>query len=179
MSQSCMTVVGWQSAASAMSAYHKCRFLGTLHLVRLSGTSNTLGSLHTMSSVPGAWQRATSVVEFLLAWWFTMITVLLLQFDAACVCCRVGADGRHGTAPPADASGSMGRAFGEAALYTQLSALHRSLVNSVLFVSIFPFSFLAAGHSRAIQPSRTASHIRTKCATLRRPHNECGMFAAR
>ena len=41
---------------------------------------------------------------------------------------RVGPDGRHGSAPPADASGSMGRAVSEAALYTQLSALHRCLV---------------------------------------------------
>jgi hypothetical protein len=44
---------------------------------------------------------------------------------------RVGPDGRHGSAPPADVSGSMGRAVSEAALYTQLSALHRCLVRGV------------------------------------------------
>lgn len=44
--------------------------------------------------------------------------------------CRVGPDGRHGSAPPADASGSMGRAVSEAALYTQLSALYRCLVRT-------------------------------------------------
>lgn len=51
------------------------------------------------------------------------------SFPAACY--RVGPDGRHGSAPPADASGSMGRAISEAALYTQLSALHRCLVRAV------------------------------------------------
>ncbi len=46
------------------------------------------------------------------------------------VLCSAGPDGRQGSAPPADGSGSMGRAVSEAALYTQLSALHRSLVRS-------------------------------------------------